>query len=361
MEIINVEKKSSSKVNKIAFLEFLRVICVLAVILDHVAIAGEHIFDSSATNLDRFICYGVTYWSHFAVPIFLMISGYLLLNPAREVGYDKALGKYTKRMAVVIAFFGTIFAWLEIFFNTRSFALVDIWRAIYNMLSGESWSHMWYLYVLVGLYLVLPILKPIFQSLSTKTIDCFLCILFLFCSIFPMIENLTGFSFGVKLPIVSAYLLYFLLGRRVGMMNIEDMTKKASTYIWLVVLMLIPIGVAYMETMLGMERYKLASYSSPFIILLSILMFVVFMSIDGKLTTMYQKSPWGGVIKHISAYSFGIYITHMIWINVLYKLVRFNLVEHNLLLIIPLVLVILILSDITTIVCKKIPFVGKYI
>ncbi len=69
----------------------------------------------------------------------------------------------------------------------------------------------------------------------------------------------------------------------------------------------------------------------------------------------------GGGIKHLSTNSFGIYITHMIWINVLYKVIRYNLVEHNLIVIIPITLIILVLSDITTIVCKKIPFVGKYI
>ncbi len=292
MEKISAQDKS----NKIVFLEFLRVICALVVIIDHIVIAGIHIFDSSASIYDRFICYGISYWSHFAVPIFLMISGYLLLDPTKEVGYDKALGKYSKRMAIVLATFGTLFAWMEIFFTTKSFALVDVWDAIYNMLCGESWGHMWYLYTLLGIYLVLPVVKPIFQSLTTKTIDCFLCILFLFSSIFPMLAHLTGFTFGIKLPIDSVYMFYFLMGRRVAMMDIEDLSKKPATYVWVAILMLCPFCVAYMESVLGFEKLKLAGYSSPFIILLSVLIYLYFMCINGRLTYVYQSnSSWGGV------------------------------------------------------------------
>lgn len=49
---------------------------------------------------------------------------------------------------------------------------------------------MWYLYMIVGLYLLTPILKPIIENCSASVLSYFLILLFLFDSIFPLIEEL---------------------------------------------------------------------------------------------------------------------------------------------------------------------------
>lgn len=86
---------------KIVYLEFLRVICAIVVLLDHICIAGIHIFGDSASQFEHFFYNGVQHWSHFAVPVFLMITGYLLLDPKREISYNKAITKYAWRMVAI--------------------------------------------------------------------------------------------------------------------------------------------------------------------------------------------------------------------------------------------------------------------
>ena len=64
---------------------------------------------------------------------------------------------------------------------------------------------------------------------------------------------------------------------------------------------------------------------------------------------------------HIAQNSFGIYIFHMLWINLLYKVVKLSPLDYSAWILIPMLIVIIILSDITTIVYRKIPIIGKYI
>lgn len=75
--------------DKIVYLEFLRIFCAIVVILDHICIAGIHIWGTHASTFDQFFYNGVQHWSHFAVPVFLMISGYLLLASQRKIDYNK--------------------------------------------------------------------------------------------------------------------------------------------------------------------------------------------------------------------------------------------------------------------------------
>lgn len=66
-----------------------------------------------------------------------MISGFLLLNPNKPIDYKKSIGKYAKRMIIVLLVIGTAFAYMELFLKNRSFAIYDIGEALYNVLIGK--------------------------------------------------------------------------------------------------------------------------------------------------------------------------------------------------------------------------------
>lgn len=345
---------------KIVYLEFLRVICAIVVVLDHVCIAGIHIFEKGATVFDRFFYNGIQHWSHFAVPVFLMITGYLLLDSNRKIGYKKAITKYAWRMVAVLLTVGTVFAWMEIYFSTKSLAPGGLLTALWNTIQGETWKHLWYLYTLVGLYLVLPVIKPIFDKLSVKELDVFLVIFFFFGSIMPAITSFTGFQLGVTFPICSIYLFYFMIGRRIGIVE----KRRASNMKPIMVFIVLSIGLfacAYFEYYHNMVKLEtLTAYSSPVVVLAGIFLFYVAKNMDVKLSEVYS----GGVkisIQHLAKNSFGIYVFHMLWVNVIYKVLKFNPLEYRVWVILPMVLLILVASDITTIVYRKVPYIGKFI
>lgn len=272
---------------KIVYLEFLRVVCAVVVVLDHICIAGIHVFEKGATVFDRFFYNGVQHWSHFAVPVFLMITGYLLLDTKREIGYKKAITKYAWRMVAVLLTVGTVFAWMEIYFSTKSLAPNGLLTALWNTIQGETWKHLWYLYTLVGLYLVLPVIKPIFDKLSVRELDIFLIIFFFFGSIMPTITSFTGFKLGVTLPICSIYMFYFMIGRRIGMMEKENISNMLSIVIFSA-LSVVLFACAYFEYYHDMaDLEKLTTYSSPIVVLASMFLFYVAKNMDIKLSKIY--------------------------------------------------------------------------
>ena len=345
---------------KIVYLEFLRVICAVVVVLDHICIAGIHIFGRNATLFEKFFYNGIQHWSHFAVPVFLMISGYLLLDSRREIGYKKAITKYAWRMVAVLLTVGTVFAWMEIFFSTKSFAPSGLLIALWNTVQGDTWKHLWYLYTLVGLYLVLPVIKPIFDRLKTRELDIFLVLFFFFGSIMPLVTSFTGFKLGVTMPICCIYLFYFMMGRRIGIME----KKRIGQTFSIIIFGLLSIGLfifAYCEYYLNMiEIEKLSVYSSPIVVCAGIFVFYAAKEMDVKLSKIYS----GGVkisIQHLADNSFGIYIFHMLWVNIIYKVVKFNPLEYGVWVIVSMMLLILVASDITTLVYKRIPYIGKFI
>ncbi len=143
---------------RIIYLEILRIIAIVAVLVNHIPLVALHLYDGSAGDNGRFFINCIVHIVHFAVPIFVMITGALLLDTKRPISYRKALN-YALRMIVILGTVGVMFAWMEIFFDERHFNLLQIPYAIINTLQGKTWTHLWYLYMLVGLYLLLPMLK----------------------------------------------------------------------------------------------------------------------------------------------------------------------------------------------------------
>lgn len=79
-----------------------------------------------------------------------------------SITYKQAM-KYFVRMALLLVMFGTVFAWMELVFTTHRFSIAMIGQGLVNMFAGETWKHLWYLYMLLGIYLILPALNKLKQ------------------------------------------------------------------------------------------------------------------------------------------------------------------------------------------------------
>lgn len=101
---------------RIYYLNSLRLLATLSVVFLHTS-AG--LLDTrDITGFDTqfgLSCYKFTL--QFGVPIFIMISGALFLNPAKEVGFGLFWHKYVKRIALALLVFGLPMCLIETYFN----------------------------------------------------------------------------------------------------------------------------------------------------------------------------------------------------------------------------------------------------
>lgn len=95
----------------------------------------------------------------WAVPCFVMVTGALLLDENREVSFDKLFNKYILRALGALVVFSMVFRIFDIIMDKESFGLKSILKGFYEIFTGTGWSHIWYLYLLIGLYLLLPFYK----------------------------------------------------------------------------------------------------------------------------------------------------------------------------------------------------------
>lgn len=198
---------------KIWYLEWLRAFACLAVVLIH---SFTTLLDNATVaevGVSRALAWTevLVVFCRWAVPVFLMVTGALLLDPSREVGWGK-VRRYVLRVVAVLLTFGVAYALMEIVFDSRSFEPSMIPAAVLNVLQGRGWAHFWYLYDLLGVYLLLPLLHPFASASSERDLRAMLVVLFAFSLAVPTVNAASGLELEPLIWFGSS-VFYVLLGR----------------------------------------------------------------------------------------------------------------------------------------------------
>lgn len=290
-------KKNNSST---AFLDVLRWSATAMVVLLHVVSGVTATLSATMTPNQRAVYYTVKALTTTGVPVFLMISGALLLNPGKEISVRKMLTHYLRRILLALLLFGTVFAIMELTVTEGRFYPALLWKGFLNTLSGKSWAHMWYLYELAGLYLATPFLRIIILWGGQKLLEYGLILGVLFGSLIPFLEQLTGFNLGFTYPFSGIYLLYYASGYYFLKF------KKISCRLTSVTALL--TAVFLIADMAFLKLFRV-SYDSPLIVLLTVCLFLT--AANSGIHVSWMSS-------HRNM-CFGIYLLHPVFLNLFYK------------------------------------------
>lgn len=145
----------------IHYFDPLRLIAAFCVIFNHTAsalIRGG--IDAQWELLN--VCVSFSYTS---VPLFLMMSGYLLLSDDKTTDIPYLFTKRLPRLAVPLAFW-SVTALLETLLAQHALTPSRLWEGMVLILQTPSATHLWYMYQLIALYLLSPLLRACVRSLD---------------------------------------------------------------------------------------------------------------------------------------------------------------------------------------------------
>lgn len=252
-----------------------------------------------------------------AVPLFVMITGFLLL-PVQEKMGDFFKKRFTR---VVIPFL--IWCALYAFYNFWVKGEGDISDVFVNILKipvnfGVEVGHLWYVYMLIGLYLFAPIISPWLQSASQKAIQFYLYI-WIFTLAVPYIHlifpEILGECFWNQTP-----MLYYFSGF-LGYMILAFYIRKFRPVlkVWHCVISILLIIGGYAITVGGLiSQIGVAEYVPDLEItwkfesinvgMMTVGLFLILK--DVTIPNMFK-----GITVDISKLSYGMYLVHIMMID----------------------------------------------
>ncbi len=242
-------------------------------------------------------------FTRWAVPVFLMITGALLLDPKRTTSWEK-IGRYVARMAAVLLVFCPIYSCM----SARAITPQAIAEGLVKAATQGSWDHLWYVYALIGLYLLTPLLSGYVRGSTPAQQRMMLLVLAVPTLVIPTANFATGAGI-VTFVWVTSSLFYYLLGAYAHQhMRLSGRVATAG----LGSLLVCAFGIVVIVLTQGRYPKWLIRPECPLVALWALLLFLAAKHhLDGR------EPP--RVIASASQMSLAIYLIHPLVLIVLYR------------------------------------------
>ncbi len=296
--------------DRIFYLDEVRALAILLVILCHIIRefckirpAGSLGWTASGILID----FGV-----IGVPLFLMISGALLLN--RDYELPDFLKRRFSRILIPFLFWAILLPIYKIVIYPK-----DPSKYLTLFLDGQYW----FIWMLIGVYLFLPIINSFVKEYGIKGVEYFLAI----WSVTLILNTFGMYPFhNLDLSYFAGYLGYIVLGYY---LSVKEFNIKDRYMIWIGLLLFIvftAINMRYTLTHIKVgaiteHALKYYLYQTVVVALQSagVFLFIEYIakyaskhksSFENKIYSFFKDTSMYKIIYSISVCSYGIFLVH---------------------------------------------------
>ncbi len=281
----------NSKEKVLFFFRFdsLKFAAIIMVIFIHIVCGKLYQIESSKLSYEWIISNVIDSFCRSCVPIFVMISGFFLLGKDEKITvfFKKRILKIVPKFLI----YSIIFYLFTMIFKNHSFENSMLLKKsfyinfIKQLLNRKIYYHLWYVYMIISIYLITPVLRKFvfwdreknFQN--TK----YLISIWIFFLIFIPFLNIF-LKLNIKIyEQVGEYAGYFLLGYLIGNKKITIFKNKKVSIILFFLFNIMIIYLTYIFTKKDGKLFEyFYDYHSIFVFLISIIIFEFAVNFETK-------------------------------------------------------------------------------
>ena len=360
----NLNGTVHEKSERLIYLDMMRIFATFTVIVLHAS--AQHWLDVPTNSYEWQVFNIYNSFVRFNVQLFVLISGALFLDSAYKTSIKKLYQKNILRLLTAYIAWSFIYAILTYFYSglnySTSQAIVYIIKTAMN-----SHYHLWFVPMIIGVYMMVPILRPITEHKDSKKICEYFLILFLIFGIFkpsifafnfPYKAQLSYLSNIINVSAAAGWLGYLILGYYLRKYDMKKLYRNILYITTIIAYIFTAAASSYLSVKTG-SATSFFTFSFSLSSFLSTAACFVFFRYEVSKIKLSEKSI--KIIGRISKNMFGLYLIHAL---VLRLLLNFGLsaLSFNAALSVPVVsLVTFILSYIIVELISMIPILNKYI
>lgn len=348
---MNCEKKTKKNIE---YLELLRIIACFFVIVNH-TVTGEILVQNPGGGKWIFLTI-YFFLCKTAVPIFLMISGILLLGKIDS--YSKCI-KRVVRIVLDIIFFSLIYYIRNCYESKMKISLSEFFELISNRHITNAY---WYLYLYLGILVVLPLLQRMANNMKKKEYQYLLVLSIGFLGTMPILNHYfpkIGYHSMLTVPFFSEYIGMMFCGYFVH--NYIDLQKK---YVFVsLILVVATVGsevyATYREYLAMPEDYL---FFDNRVYIPIVITGTAILYLTRWLQAKIQSEIVWKFIMVIGSTTFGIYLLSDLFID-MYTGIYIELMSHmNILIALVLYQIIVFLTGMfITLILRRVPLIKRII
>lgn len=298
---------SNKRAGGIVYIDVLRYLAICLVIALHCVVGHINNTEIYGTRT-WWLCSVINSFGRMGVPVFFMISGFLLLSGGGALDIKSFYKKRFLRLAVPFLVWDAVY-YLECCIIQGSWSLLPFFQ---QLVRQGSKYHLWFIYQIMGLYLLTPFLKKIVDHSSTEELLVFLAVVLLQPTVFRLVNVVQPvLRVAPFLALVEGYVGFYLLGYLLGTRDVPPRLRRA-VYL---------LGIAGMiggtwGNYLYSSTEKIAFYFSEGYSIMQYLtagaLFLFMKEHGGRLFS--RAARW---VHRLAGLTFGIYFIHVLVLDIL--------------------------------------------
>ena len=279
------------------YLEVVRIIAMFLVMYNH---SPAYTYFKIAKGVQFDISLFLSIVCKAAVPLFLMISGAVLLG--KNEGLKSLFNKRILKCAVALVLFSALYA-LKLVIKGEEIS--SVFSSLTGIVQEPIFLPYWYLYSYLGFLVLLPILRPLAQNMQRKTVGYLVFLSLIFQCVLPVTGyEISGF-FNIS-PIFANIIFYPILGY-----GIDQHISGKEFWNWkgiIVNFMMVPI-VGYAHMMMMNEYAATGEYTEAYLARLTVIP-TMLLFLDLKMLVQNEKlsEKMKKAVSFIGDKVFGIYL-----------------------------------------------------
>ena len=325
-----VLEESSKENNIIIWLDITRSIAIFLVVLCHAieAIYKLNIIEWNSFNFESNVFKIISFTTgRLGVPLFLFISGYLLLK--KDINNSEDCKKFYKNnlipLLITVEIWNVLYNVFIPIINNTSFNIKEL---IMNLLflKKVSLANMWYMPMIIGVYIAIPFLSIIVKKVDLKILKIPMVIVFVASFILPNISNVIKILFNEQYSLIldlsflgGTYGLYIILGYYIGNNKFKSIKTR---YLVLIGILSFILTCIYQIWMNNNGTIYNVWYNFSGLLITAVCIFEGLSRMKIKLNKNIAN-----IATYISKASLGIFFIHIIVQKLMLKFVNFSIVN----------------------------------
>lgn len=317
-------KTVAGEKRRLLYPELLRVIAILGVIIQHTASRMLRLEPHDTLNYQiAEIFHILVQW---CVPLFLSISGIFLLDPKRELPLKKIYGSYIPRILIAIIVMVPVCEAVDLLLKGNSlFEAATLRNIAYALICSHGNRVYWYLYMLLGIYLYLPIFRAIVKGMDQKGLRYLLLVVFIGISVLPYLAMLgkdviwlkpvVFFTRKLKLTAMFQMAYFLFLGYY---LHTYPPVKKTRSIVYAAAILCVAATLAIGLSVAAAKGHYVEKWTmdgTPFSYVITAALFLFFQGLSARLEKSKRLSGW---ILVLGKNSFGVYLIHIMIMKAVY-------------------------------------------
>lgn len=288
-----------------SWLDLARVLAIAAVVVIHVL---APVVETKTTD------FGTGSWwvanvgnsaMRWCVPAFVMVSGALLLDPRKADGVKAFYRRRLRRVGIpLVAWTGFYLAFRSVYFGD-----VTAESAAQDVLAGSPFLQLYFLFVIVGLYLITPFLRVLVRAATRRMLWAFALVMAGLGALDQVISVIGGTGNPNAVTRFLPFIGYFVAGWLLRDVRLTPRVLEGAALAFLGSWIVTALGTGAVTEAVGWGRYAayLYGFLSPPVVVMSVSAFLLIRWAGTRWTPGPVTAGWLG---RLSDLTFGVFLVH---------------------------------------------------